>query len=195
MTEQMNIAQYLYKFENGDFNNPDRDTQIEAGWYDWFCKDSLLKKKTSKLTEKLLEILPSEKIHVNKHYVWFKNNCPIYGSLYDDFRIADMETGETLYTIVPACGHDKTKGVSSVWGRENDFLGPLTSGKWTDVVDFFKSGKRSDNAIVKEMKEKIKELQSSLLRIQLETLLLCEKHKEKVVDFDGVLSKIEQLIK
>jgi len=45
-----------------------------------------------------------------------------------------METGNVIYTIVPRSGHT---GKAEVWGRENNFDGPLVQGKWKDVKTFF----------------------------------------------------------
>jgi hypothetical protein len=53
------------------------------------------------------------KVNLETMYVWFKNNCPLAGSLYDDFRIADIETGETLFTITVNCFREKK--IYSLW--------------------------------------------------------------------------------
>lgn len=134
---EMNITTFVTRFLNNEFIANDRKTQIEAGWYDWFCRDTSLAAKTQKLGKKVVQLMNSEKIDVEKNYVFFKNNCPMRGSLYDDFRICDIETGNVLYTITPSCGHTVNKGVAEVWGRENDFKEPLVSGTWKDVKAFF----------------------------------------------------------
>ena len=133
----MTIRQFIEKFDNGDFNRPYVKVQCEAGWYDWFCKDSSLKSKTIKLGKKLKQIANSPKINQDKMYVFFKNNCPLYGNLYDDFRICDIGTGNVIYTVTPSCGHTKKKGKAEVWGRENNFDAPLVEGSWKDVKKFF----------------------------------------------------------
>ena len=133
----MNIATFALRFMNGDFTNPNCKTQIEAGWYDWFCRDTSLAAKTRKLGKKAIQLMKSDKIDINKNYVWFKNNCPGSGNLYDDLRIADIETGDVIYTIIPANGHTFVKGKAEVWGRENNFVQPLVSGTWKDVKAFF----------------------------------------------------------
>lgn len=133
----MNIETFQKRLLDGDFDNPSAKTQIEAGWYDWFCRESSLQAKTRKLAGKLRVIANSSKIDKQTMYVWFKNNCPCDGSLYDDFRIADLATGDTIYCIVPSCGHRSTKGQASVWGRENGFSEALVEGKWKDVKAFF----------------------------------------------------------
>jgi hypothetical protein len=133
----MNINTFAIRFLRGEFLGTDVKTQIEAGWYDWFCRDTSLKSKTQTLGKKMLQLMKSDKIDTDKQYVWFKNNCPMYGRLYDDFRIADMETGDVIYTIIPSCGHEHEKGQAQIWGRENDFQGPLVTGTWKDVKAFF----------------------------------------------------------
>ena len=135
------IREFLEKFDNGDFDASNTDVQIEAGWYDWFCKDTSLRNKTYKLVPKLKQLIDSSKIDIDKHYVWFKNNCPMDGSLYDDFRIADIATSDVVYTITPSCGFANKKGAAEVWGSENDFNGPIVSGTWKDIKAFFKEAK------------------------------------------------------
>jgi hypothetical protein len=132
--EKKSIKTFVEKFKKGEFDNENLRVQIEAGWYDWFCKDTSLKNKTKKLGNKLLQIMNSEKIDSEKNYVWFKNNCPMSGPLYDDFRISDIESGDVIYTIIPKCGHT---GKAELWGKENNFNVPIISGKWKDIKDFF----------------------------------------------------------
>ncbi len=132
------IRQYIENFNNGDYDSPDIKVQCDAGWYDWFCKDSSLRNKTYSLTKKLLSIIDSPLFDIDKTYVFFKNNCPMSGSLYDDFRICDMESGDVLFTIIPSCGHNSKKGMAEVWGKKgnNDF-GDIVSGTWKDVKNYF----------------------------------------------------------
>ena len=107
------------------------------GFWDWFCSDKALAGKSRKLCGNAHVITKlTKKFDPKKVYVWFKNNCPCSGSLYDDLRIADLETHDVLYTIVP---HDGRTGLSEVWGSENDFSKPLVEGTWDDVKKFFAS--------------------------------------------------------
>lgn len=133
----MSIADFATRFLRGDFDLNNRSVQIEAGWYDWFCRDTSLAAKTKNLGKKVLRLMKSSKIDIEKNYVFFKNNCPMIGSLYDDIRICDMETGDVLYTIIPSSGFSATKGRAEVWGRENCFNQPLVTGTWKDVKTFF----------------------------------------------------------
>jgi len=137
MENQISITTWVGKFLKGEFDAKDRDTQCDAGWYDWFCKDTALAGKTDVLGRKLLQILKSKKFDSDKTYVFFKNNCPMNGKLYDDFRICDLETGKVIYTVIPKNGHRVHNGQADVWGRENDFEGPLVQGTWKDVLRFF----------------------------------------------------------
>lgn len=106
------------------------------GFYDWFCKDSSLKNKAEKLVSRLQTILKNNKrFDTTKTYVFFKNNCPCCGGLYDDFRICNIETGKVLYTVTPRDPHKNNK--ASIWSAENDFKEPLVIGSWTDIKKFF----------------------------------------------------------
>jgi hypothetical protein len=134
MSDNMNINTFALRFLRGEFIFSDVKTQCEAGWYDWFCKDTSLAAKTRSLGKKVLQLMKSEKVDPEANYVFFKNNCPMNGPLYDDFRICSLETGDVIYTVVPRSGHT---GMAEVWGRDNNFDGPLVTGTWKDVKTFF----------------------------------------------------------
>jgi len=132
--KERSVREYLNAFDEGKFDSANVKVQCEAGWYDWFCKDSSLVNKTKKLTAKLKSIARSSRIDLDNNYVFFKNNCPCKGPLYDDFRICDIKTGDVLFTITPKSGHS---GKAEVHGKENDFKEPLAFGKWKDVQGYF----------------------------------------------------------
>ena len=100
-------------------------------FYDWFCRDSALEKKSENLFKKLNSISKSSKFDLDKTYSFFKNNCPIKGATYDDFRICDLESGNTIYTV------SYRKGIYEVFGKENNFNCSLVEGKWIDIKNFF----------------------------------------------------------
>lgn len=66
-----NLKEWKEKFNLGEFENSNFETQVKAGWYDWFCKTTSLRNKTKKLGNIVKKLVDSEKV-----YVWFKNNCP-----------------------------------------------------------------------------------------------------------------------
>lgn len=141
---QKSLREQIKAFEAGEYDTKDVDTQIDAGWYDWFCKDTSLPLKTTYLFKKVLSILDSKKIDLDKHYVFFKNNCPVQGQLYDDFRICDLETGEVIYCVTPnrkvkiTTGYAHIECHADVYGKENDFQESLIDGRsWKDVKNFF----------------------------------------------------------
>lgn len=125
--ERMTTREWQQAFEAGEFNSPSVTTQIRAGWYDWFCRDTALAKKTQRMGGIIKKVRDGGKIDLDKTYVWFKNNCPLVGPLYDDFRIADRESGETLITI--CCDDKRSSCKYEVWGSENGFDGPLIGFK------------------------------------------------------------------
>ena len=102
-------------------------------WYDWFCSTGALQRRGVALLRKLKSIKDSKKFDKEKTYLFFKNNCPMVGPLYDDFRICDKETGNVIFTVSPK----NRDGEAEVWGRENNFQGALVKGTWNDVKAFF----------------------------------------------------------
>ena len=131
------LREFITNYENGAYDNPSMDTMIAAGWYDWFCDDRSLKRRLDKLFPKVKQLARSSKINMDTMYVFFKNNCPGYGSLYDDFRLCDIKSDDVIFTVVPASGHKVNKGQAELWGRENSFNGALVEGTWNDIKSFF----------------------------------------------------------
>lgn len=123
MKDRISIKEWIDKFLYGEFDKKDSfsddiKTQIQAGWYDWFCKDSSLAAKTKKMGNIVRQIKSGGKVNLDNWYVWFKNNCPLNGPLYDDFRFAKLDTGDVQMTIQINCCWNKHR--YSVWGRRGE---------------------------------------------------------------------------
>lgn len=123
MKDRISIKEWIDKFLSGEFDKNDSfgedvKTQIQAGWYDWFCKDSSLVGKTKKMGNIVRQIKSGGKVNLDNWYVWFKNNCPLNGPLYDDFRFAKLDTGDVQMTIQINCCWNKHR--YSVWGRRGE---------------------------------------------------------------------------
>lgn len=118
MKDRISINEWINKFLSGEFDSQDVRVQIQAGWYDWFCKDSSLVNKTKKMGNIVRQVKRGGKVNLDDWYVWFKNNCPLNGPLYDDFRFASLETGDVQFTIQINCCWNKHR--YSVYGRTPD---------------------------------------------------------------------------
>lgn len=103
-------------------------------WYDWFCKDKDLVPRGKRLIKKLLTIVKSPKIDPLTQYVFFKNNCPMVGKLYDSFSICDLTSGEVKIWVSPS----ERDGKAIVFAKDTDGeWKELVNGSWKDVTDWF----------------------------------------------------------
>ena len=128
MEKEITIAELVKMDFDEAFNEAN-----SYGFFDWFCKDSSLKNKAKALFAKLKSLVRSGKFDPAKTYVFFKNNCPCCGKLYDDFRICDLDTGDVIYTVSPS----NRVGKADVWGEDNDFEKPIVNGTWREVRAWF----------------------------------------------------------
>ena len=110
MTE-MSVRQWQERFRAGDFNSRDLSVQCEAGWFDWFCRNDALAGRLKKLSSAVLGI--KAPFILDNYYVWFKNNCPMAGPLYDDVRFEPLsgEREGKYFVITLDCPHELAKWV------------------------------------------------------------------------------------
>lgn len=141
---EMSIKTFVARFENGDFRAPNTAVQIEAGWYDWFCRASALLRKTEKLGRKVAQLKDSKRFDQERCYVFFKNNCPMVGALYDQFSICDLKTGDVLFCIqhLEKGSHGCDKAHWEVYDADVSFETPVVNGTWRDVMDYFYNEKK-----------------------------------------------------
>ena len=120
------LKQQLEAFENGIILDHEGDQNDCYNFYDWFCSDKALKGRAERLFKMVKRFVKTKNIDTEKVYVFFKNNCPMVGSLYDDFRICDIEEGNVIWNVTPKSGHS---GKAEIWGCINDFKEPVATGK------------------------------------------------------------------
>ena len=109
------LAAQLNAFESGQIMDSDGTVGNCFNFYDWFCKDSSLERKAYALFPRVKRFLKEHpEIDTQSTYVFFKNNCPGAGPLYDDFRICNEK--EVIYTVIPKCSHS---GQAEIWGKDD----------------------------------------------------------------------------
>jgi hypothetical protein len=89
MREMITVREWIKRFENGDYRKADFDTQVAAGWYDCFCEESELPSRLKMMGEIITQI--TNEYLLDNFWIWFKNNCPAVGPLYDDMRFEPMD--------------------------------------------------------------------------------------------------------
>ena len=140
MKNEISITEWIKNFNSRKYDKRDVQTQIEAGWYDWFCKDNSLINKTTKMGNIISKIKEGGKIDLENSYLWFKNNCPLNGPIYDDFRISDIHTNETLMVIQIDNQYYMHK--VTVFEKHNGFSTPtFQSNSFSDLTKWLSSHK------------------------------------------------------
>jgi hypothetical protein len=110
------LAAQLNAFASGQIMDSDGTIGSCFNFYDWFCKDSSLERKANKLFPQVKKFIAANPdIDILSTYVFFKNNCPMRGPLYDDFRICNEN--EVIFTVIPKCSHS---GKAEIWGKNAD---------------------------------------------------------------------------
>ena len=139
MDKQIKLSEWIQRFKSGEFDKPDTTTQIKAGWFDWFCRDSSLANKTIKMGSIIKQFKAGGKADLETSYVWFKNNCPLNGPLYDDFRIADIENNNNLFVVQIDCVWNDFK--YTVFERLDGFEKPVFQTESSrELVKWFNKG-------------------------------------------------------
>ena len=111
MRENVSVRQWQTMYRMGAFSDKARSVQIEAGWYDWFCRDESLAGLLKQIAPAVMGI--TDPFILDNYYVWFKNNCPMDGPLYDDARFEPLagERDGKYFLITLDCPHENAKWV------------------------------------------------------------------------------------
>ena len=109
MSEMLSVRQWQDLFRSGAFQDRSRETQIRAGWYDWFCSDTALAGRLQRIGRVVMGI--TEPAILDNYYVWFKNNGPLDGPLYDDVRFEPLAGGRCgrYFVVSQDCSYEKQK--------------------------------------------------------------------------------------
>ena len=109
MPDELSVRQWQEQFRTGAFNSSDLTVQCRAGWYDWFCQDHALAGRLKKIGRVVMGI--TDPFILDNYYVWFKNNCPLNGPLYDDarFGLLSEERSGKYFLISLDSPHERMK--------------------------------------------------------------------------------------
>jgi len=136
----ISLDKWLENWDNGVYNSRDVETMIKAGWYDWFCSDTSLYSRLKSMVPKIKFIVELEIIDCEKVYVFFKNNCPLVGNTYDDFRICDLYKEDVIFTVVPKSGHKPYN--AELWGEKDPQFGLIHQcASWRNMKHYLKNNK------------------------------------------------------
>jgi hypothetical protein len=69
--EEITVRQWIEKFNAGEYNDKETFVQIEAGWYDWFCRDESLPGKTKRLGNIVKKLKDGGRIDLDGHTMIF----------------------------------------------------------------------------------------------------------------------------
>jgi hypothetical protein len=119
-----NLKEQLLAFREGKYLNSEGKESWCFNFWDWFCKSKSLKAKADRLFKLTERFVRAMNVDLEKHYVFFKNNCPMFGPLYDDLRICSIDEGKVIWNLTPKSGHS---GKAELWGASNDFKEPIAT--------------------------------------------------------------------
>ena len=137
---------------------------LDYGWYDWWCEDEELERRTKAFFPLILGIHKGGKVDFSWD-AWFKNNCPAWSDdLYDDFRLTSTgEDGVNEFVIAhnePGT-EESPREEWTVYCPANDYREPTAEFKWVgDLVDWLnepwkaRGGRKEDSLSDAERRSK-----------------------------------------
>ena len=134
------VRQWKENYINGMYDKKDFHTMCDAGWCDWFCKDSSLAGRLKKFGSIIKKI--DNDFILDNFYVWFKNNCPCVGPLYDDMRFEpiNQKLRNKLYFLIQVnCPWNEMK--FGIVTARNDYNTEIEFDTQKEVVEWINNFK------------------------------------------------------
>lgn len=108
-------------------------------FFDWFCSEKALKIKSKLLMTKAEKVMSKLGLDPETHRVFFKNNCPAQGKLYDSFSICtNDEASDVVIWCASSLGYTKMSGKAELVDfREKDVEGQAKSiiaNSWKELT-------------------------------------------------------------
>ena len=128
MNKGISIREWINNFNAGNYEHNEVKTQCEAGWFDWFCQNTSLASKTRKMGKIIKQLQDGGKINLDSECIFFKNNCPIIGPLYDVIAIKDRESEKTMLVI--ELRKYQGKNCYKIFGRKS----LIDNGRWESPI-------------------------------------------------------------
>jgi hypothetical protein len=140
--KDITLREWINNYKNGKYSTNNElkmyDIACDAGWYDWFCPTKELLDKLKKFYD-IVSKITNEYI-LDNYYVWFKNNCPMDGDLYDDMRFEpfDEEKRDKQYFIIKynCCWNN---GLYAVYTARNKYELEFETNNIEELINYINS--------------------------------------------------------
>lgn len=147
VSKEISVREWIRKFNNGDYNDGSFETQVNAGWYDWFCDDDELSERLKKMGNIINKI--TNDFILDNYYVWFKNNCPASDHpLYDDFRfepLYDYDKNRDTYYFGVTCDDKRRKFKYDVFTARSGYETEFMTDEEDDLIEWINNFKIEEN--------------------------------------------------
>ena len=94
----MKVRDWITRYQNGEFKEKTLETQIDAGWYDWFCNDQELLEKLKKMAKIIVDV--NNDYILDNYKIQFYNRCPMDFPLFDEVLLKPIDKKETRYISI-----------------------------------------------------------------------------------------------
>lgn len=132
---KITIRQWRENYKAGKYDTNELSVMCDAGWYDWFCKDTALKNKLKKFTPFINKI--TNDYILDNFYLSFKNCCPCYGPLYDTMSIYAIDEDKNPNMGMGICidsPHENARFV--LYAEKNGYKNVIESEYKNEIIDY-----------------------------------------------------------
>lgn len=75
MSSFLRLREFRERYLSGEFSDSSFSTQVQAGWYDWFCPDSELAGRLKRLWDEIISRITDDRV-LDAYTIRFCNVCP-----------------------------------------------------------------------------------------------------------------------